>query len=136
MEEEQMETESMGFHNDMTTTVFIRKFRFLVKSKISPNLERWFSKFHHNYMENRLYVSILDAVEDGEAATYDWLNAMKSQNDDLTLVLLDGCGNVLRSTKFNNCYIASHNEEFDYSSSDVATHELILSYESVVSDKY
>jgi hypothetical protein len=126
--------QSMGFagHPFAQVNVTIpRTFRFLVEPKSHPDMKWMIKRCAINYYEETIH---LELYEHPDFTTHDYLLYLAdSQNKDheLTLTALDGCGRKLYMLYFKGVEPNDHLVEYDYARSDVLTHKLTLSYESM-----
>jgi len=108
-----------------------RTFRFLVEPKSHPDMKWMVKRCAINYYKETIH---LELYEHPDFTTHDYLLYLAdSQNKDheLTLTALDGCGQKLYMLYFKGVEPDDHLVEYDYAKSDVLTHKLTLSYESM-----
>ena len=112
------------------STVFVREFRFIIKGKY---LSESFNKsVSFDYTGKRIFLQIYEVCKEGEIHAHTWADGVENgqyQDEELQLITFDGSGEELYSKKFYNLKVVHRRTRFDYSSNEVGTHEVILSYE-------
>ncbi len=117
--------------------IFVREFRWILKGKY---LSEMFNKtVGVDYYNRRLLVSIYEVYESATEAqgkkthAHAWADRLESgewNDEELVLITFDGCGNELYAKRFSGLEVKGRQNKFDYSSSEAAAHEVLLSYKS------
>lgn len=122
---------SMGLGPIGQEIVFPRTFRFLLTPKKNPEIQYFTCKAEISYSAKTLNVSV---YERQHLQAHDWIMAMITEDseDDFVLQAMDGCGYKLYVLELRGVKLTGHKVGYDYSSSDVVTHQLNMSYREMV----
>lgn len=80
-------------------------------------------------VKKQLHITVRQPLDDGSLMKYIE-SLSESYNNILSFELLDGNGNTTSSTNYRVKAI-NHSIDYDYASTDVATHSLILKYKII-----
>ncbi len=122
---------NMGIGNlGLPGLVFVRQYRFLISGE---HLGDDFNfSVHIDYVKKIIKIAAYEVIDDGVIPIHEWADGMeagKYLDETLLLVTLDGCGKELYRRRFWGLDITGRENAFNYSSSDVTTHEVTLRYE-------
>lgn len=81
-----------------------------------------------------ILISAYEYILDGLITIHEWADAMeagKYPDETLTLITLDGCGKELYRRVFKGLRIKQRKNTFNYDTSDVSTHDIILTYDEL-----
>jgi hypothetical protein len=109
-----------------STTVFVRKFRWTLKSETL--LATSIADFEINHMAKTIEFKAIEVAIDGKINIHDWLDGDMSK-EELIFTTFDGCGVAFYQYKFTGLVLMSDKQNFDYSDSDVSKRELKMSYQ-------
>jgi len=112
--------------------VWPRSFRFLLTPKSRPELQYFFRNVEINYAWKSLELQIYDTT-DGTA--HDWVQYLLEENakkhEELKLIIVNSLGTPLYRYRFSGLQVVAHDLKFDYESSDVATHTILLEFKNM-----
>lgn len=111
-------------------SIFPRTFRFLLIPQKNPHLQYFIKKAKVKYYEKTLEI---DIYENEKNETHDWVLKLSElgYKEDFTLIALNGLGVELYVLQFSGVQGVAHEVDYDYASSEVVTHQLILDYEKM-----
>jgi len=117
--------------------VFPREFRFLLESKLLPDLHHFVKLVTLDYKSKTLYIEVLETYgEENHCGKMDnWVREFlrnSESNEELTLTTYDGCGTALYKISFTDLSVDGHQMNFSYDSSEVATQKIRFRFENSV----
>jgi hypothetical protein len=118
----------MGLDPGFCNVVFVRKFRWTLSGPHLP--EQWLKKVEFDWMNKRLYCEVYETfVQPGKVAVIDWLESFEEYaNEPLVFTTWDGCGNAIYEYTLHDLTLWKNDSDFDYSSSDVSTRKIVVSF--------
>lgn len=106
--------------------IFARSFRWNFKAAHLP--EYFVRKVRIDHINKIICLEIYQAYGNEKDTPFqEWI---KNWDDEATFTCYDGCGDELDETKFTGLKLIAHTGDYDYASSDVATDDVIVSYET------
>lgn len=112
--------------------VFVRKFRFILGSvNFDPHC---IYSLEIDWTAKSILISAYEYILDGLIPIHEWADAMEAGNypeETLTLITVDGCGLELYRRVFKGLKIQRRKNTFNYNTSDVSTHDIILTYDEM-----
>lgn len=108
-----------------------RTFRWTFTNENHSDIHWWMKNIKTNYANKEIVIEIFD---DAKGIVFNWLQALvnKDKNaNSLTLAHLDSCGDVISSINFIGLKVENHLTNYDYSSSEVLTHKVTISYNKI-----
>lgn len=107
---------------------FIRKFRWTFSAPHLSSNSMKSCSIHTT--DKKIYLEIYPVLEDGRDTPFaEW---RKNWDDVAEFSSFDGSGVEIEKYQFSGLELVSHQVDFDYSSSDVASDKVILSYKNCI----
>lgn len=124
-------TMPMGFPKDHPANnpnwAWPRTFRFMFHPEYKPKMSHFMKKVSFDYVGKMISFEIYETPND---EIFDYLSNLKTNPSNFILTYLDGCGRLLSSTTFTNVVLISHSSDVDYSSSEIITNKVVVTYDS------
>jgi hypothetical protein len=115
----------------LESTIIPRKFRWTLTNEEHPQIQWWMQTVLTDYINKYISIEVFDDAKDN---VFNWLQALVDQEvgaTNLKLTHLDGAGNMITVINFTGLKIKEHTVAYDYNSSDVLTHKLVISYSKI-----
>jgi hypothetical protein len=122
---------TMGFQGHPITapqTIVPRTFRWTLSTENHTDIRWWVRTVKNNCCNKTLNIKVFD---DAKGVVFNWIQDLinrEKATSSLKIEHLDGGGNAIAVINFIGVKITDHFTNYNYDSSDILTHELILSY--------
>lgn len=113
------------------TIVIPRTFRWTLTNENYPDIHYWMKSLKTDYAGKKLIIEVFD---DAKGTIFNWLQALVDNEkaaSGITLTHLDGCGTAISLITFAGLKIEDHLTNYDYGSSEILTHKVIIGYKNV-----
>ncbi len=121
-------SEHPGF---LDSTVIPRKFRWTLTNEEHSQIHWWMQSVLTDYINKYISIEVLDDAKDN---VFNWLQALVDQEvsaTNLKLTHFDSTGNPITIINFNGLKIKEHTVAYNYNSSDVLTHKIVITYNKI-----
>lgn len=127
-------SKNMGVSNHpglLDETIIPRAFRWTLTNEEHPQIHWWMQSVLNDYINKNISVEVFDDAKDD---VFNWLQALVDQEvgaTNLKLTHFDSKGNAITVINFTGLKIKEHTVAYNYNSSDVLTHKLVISYNKI-----
>jgi tRNA G10 N-methylase Trm11 len=123
----------MGFPEKLKgpAAVFPRAYRFLFIPFKNAEIKSFVQNLSIDFIKKEIKISVMELAPDLDAQKWVFQIINENYTDEYKLIALDGCGHELYSSKFKDAKAIGHEVRYDYSSSDVVSHNVTLKYETM-----
>lgn len=127
-------SKNMGVSNHpglADSAIIPRAFRWTLTNEEHNQIHWWMQSVLTDYINKNITIEVFDDAKDN---VFNWLQALVDQEvgaTHLKLTHFDGTGNAITVINFNGLKIKNHTVAYNYNSSDVLTHKLVISYNKI-----
>jgi hypothetical protein len=128
---EKPKTDMQGHPAHSPTIIIPRTFRWTLTNENHPDIHWWMKSLKTDYVSKKI---IIDVFDDAKGAVFNWIQALVDADktaNTIVLTHLDGCGDAISLISFVGLKIEDHMTHYDYGSSEVLTHKVIIAYNKV-----
>ncbi len=109
-------------------TIIPRTFRWTLTNENHPEIHYWMKSIKTDYVNKKIIMQVYD---DAKGTVFNWLQALVDKNknaSEATLTHFDSSGETISLISFSGLTLDEHLTEYDYKSSEILTHKVILLY--------
>jgi hypothetical protein len=128
---EKQKTDMEGHPAHSPNIVIPRTFRWTLTNESHSDIRWWMKSIKTDYVGKKITVEVYD---DAKGAIFTWIQALVDEEKTATnaaLTHFDGMGNAISVLNFTGLKIEDHMTSYDYGSSEVLTHKLVITYTKV-----
>jgi hypothetical protein len=128
---EKAKVDMQGHPAHSPNIIIPRTFRWTLTNENYPDIHYWMKSIKTEYAGKRIIIEVFD---DAKGAVFSWIQALVDENKNAataTLTHLDGCGIPISLINFIGLKIADHSTAYDYGSSEILTHKVVITYNNV-----
>jgi hypothetical protein len=115
---------------DELESLYARSFLFLLYTENHRDIHKWIKRLKTDYVKKQIYIEI---YEDTQGQTNAFLESLQSNKNKEKLHLdhLNKKKEVVFTMCFAGLTLAKHSAKYDYGSSSVLTHRILLEYKKI-----